>query len=106
MSEDVHQTEWFKRVIFFLLISVSLPSSRDVSTAISNLLQKTIARWQHCSNSMQMYPSGVCPPRSRALGGPSGGHCRYVKSRYWPSSRFMLSLVFHIHIASLIPLDA
>ena len=42
-----------------------------------------------------------CVPRGRAPGGTSGD---YRESRYRPSSRFMLSLVFLIQIASLMSL--
>ena len=44
----------------FTDFTVSLPfSSRDVSIAISNLLQTTTARWRHGSRSTQTYHSGV-----------------------------------------------
>ena len=68
----------------FTYFTISLPfSSRDVSIAISNLLQMTTARWRHGSHSTQTYHSGVCP-RGRALGGPSGDHRRYVKVSIGP----------------------
>ena len=43
---------------------------RDVSIAISNLLQTITARWRHGSHSAQMYHSGVCPPRPRFVWPP------------------------------------
>ena len=44
---------------FFTYFTVSLPFSfRDVSTAISNLLQMTTTRWRNGSHSMQTYHSG------------------------------------------------
>ena len=40
----------------FTYFTVTLPfSSRDVLTAISNLVQTTTARWQHGSHSTQTY---------------------------------------------------
>ena len=61
----------------FTYFTVSLPfSSRDVSIAVSRLLQMldgdtvVILRRRH---------SGVCPPRGRALCGPSGDHRRCVR---------------------------
>ena len=66
----------------FTYFTVSLPfSSRDVSTAISNLFQTTTARWRHGSHSTQTYHSGVCPPRPRPRWPfrRSGDHLRFVR---------------------------
>ena len=69
----------------FTFLTVSLPFSRDVSTAISNILQTTTARWRHGSHSAQTYHSGVCPPRPRPvwLFGTSsrGAHTRVIHLR-------------------------
>ena len=51
----------------FTYFTVSLSfSSRDISTAISNLLQMTTVRWQHRSHSMQTYHSGKKNQRQHA----------------------------------------
>ena len=52
MSEDVHQNGCFKCEIL-LLISLSVYLFLDVSTAISNLLHTTTAKWRHISHFMQ-----------------------------------------------------
>ena len=41
--------------MFYLFRSQFTFFSRDVSTAVSNLLQTTTDRWRHVSHSTQMY---------------------------------------------------
>ena len=87
-------------------LTISLPFSfRDVSIAISNLLQANTSRWRQGSHSSQTYHSGVsprgyalvcaprghalvcaprghalvCAPRGHAMGGSSRDHCRYAR---------------------------
>ena len=89
----------------FTYFTVSLPfSSRDISIAISNLLQTTTARWRHGSHSTQTSLWCVSPPPRPPPGWPFRRLSQMCESRYRPSSRFMLSLVFLINIALLMPL--
>ena len=79
---------------FFLVQQsfICVVSSRDISTAISNLLQMTTARWRHSSHSMQTYHSGVCSrpctgwPFRRSLGAHTRVICLHRMTTVSPCS--------------------
>ena len=63
--------------IIFLLFLPFFP--HDVLTAINNLLQTTTAIDGDTVVILRRRITQVCGPRGRALSGPSGDRCRYVR---------------------------